>query len=302
MPELLSPVEALFEQARLETDARLHERAARLARETPPPLGEALAYALGTTGKRFRPALVLASYHAAGGRGPGIAGIAAAVEAVHTYSLVHDDLPCMDDDDQRRGRPTTHRRFDVPAATRAGWLLVPVAIELLAAGVHDLGQGAAVLGRMATTLLRAAGAGGMVGGQWLDLEAEGRDVGLEALRQIHRGKTGALIQACCVLGGQAARADPTVLAALEGYGAEVGLAFQIADDILDVTATTEALGKTVGRDAARGKSTYVSLLGVERAREEARGHTRRALGHLSQLGRNAESLAALADYIAGRAG
>ena len=292
--------EDLLTEARTLTDARLASRAARL-RESPGGRdGEALAYALGTAGKRVRPALVLASYRAAGGINPGIAGIATAVEIVHTYSLVHDDLPCMDDDDQRRGRPTTHVRFDVPTATRAGFALVPVAVEELADGAAELGLDAERLGRMGRILLEASGIRGMVGGQWLDLEAEGRDLGLAELVEIHRRKTGALIEAACALGALAAGDDESMLATLTAYGREIGLAFQIADDLLDATATTEELGKTAGRDATLAKATYVSVLGQDGARREALRHAQSALGALEAGGVRSETLLTLAGYIVKR--
>lgn len=296
----LRSADALLTEARALTDARLHARAERLALEPGGADGQALAYALGTSGKRVRPALVLASYRTAGGGAPGIAGIAAAVEIVHTYSLVHDDLPCMDDDAQRRGRPTTHVRFDVPTATRAGFLLVPVAVEELALAAAELGLPAPMLGRMADLLLEASGIRGMVGGQWLDLEAEGRDLDLEELVGIHRRKTGALIEAACALGGLAAGAGGALLDALTGYGREIGLAFQIADDLLDATATTEQLGKTAGRDATLAKATYVSVLGVEGARREATRHAEAACASLRDSGVRSGALETLAGYIVKR--
>ena len=240
--------------------------ATRLRAEHPGRLGEALEYALGTVGKRVRPALVHASYQAAGGVSPAITGVAVAVEVVHTYSLVHDDLPCMDDDAWRRGRETTHRTFDAPTAALVGFLLVPVAVEELMATATDLGLDAARAGALASTLLEAGGIRGMIGGQWCDLAAEGGALPLTEVMEIHRAKTGALIEASCVLGAMAATQDPAVIGKLAGYGREVGLAFQIADDVLDVTATTSQLGKTAGKDAALAKSTYVRLLGVEGAR------------------------------------
>ena len=198
----------LLTEAREHTDALLDRWAERLQAEIGGRHGEALAYALRTPGKRVRAALVTAAFRSVGGQAPGIAGVAAAVETVHTYSLVHDDLPCMDDDDLRRGRPTTHRRFDVPTATRVGFLLVPVAARVLAAASDELALPAAVLGRMATELFEAGGIEGMVGGQWLDLEAERRTLTLPQLMTVHRGKTGALIRASCTLGGIAAEAAP----------------------------------------------------------------------------------------------
>ncbi|HKP29273.1 MAG TPA: farnesyl diphosphate synthase [Gemmatimonadales bacterium] len=284
----------LLARARILTDARLEACATSIARDTTGRLGQALAYALRTSGKRVRPALVLGAYRAAGGMSEdAVAGVAAAVEVVHTYSLVHDDLPCMDDDDQRRGRPTTHVAFDVPTATRAGWLLVPVAIELLTSTPLDPLRQAA----MARTLLDAGGLRGMVGGQWLDLAAEGRDLTATQLAEIHRGKTGALIRACCELGGMAAGADSAQMAALTAFGQEVGLAFQVADDLLDATGSSEELGKTAGRDALLAKSTYVSLLGVEGARVEASRLVALAIARLQHSGLETEPLSELAGFI-----
>lgn len=294
------PMTDLLADTRERTDRLLGEWADRLRAEVGGRQGDALGYALQTPGKRVRAALVFASYRAAGGRSPAIAGVAAAVETVHTYSLVHDDLPCMDDDELRRGRPTTHRRFDVPTATRVGFLLVPVAARVLASAAADLYLPPAALGRMAEELFQAGGIEGMVGGQWLDLEAEGRELALAELVQVHRGKTGALIRASCTLGALAAEASPAEVAALTAYGEDVGLAFQIADDVLDATGTSESLGKTAGRDAALSKSTYVSLLGVEAARNEAERLAGRAVGFLEAGGVVSGALAALAGYIVTR--
>ena len=287
-------------EARQRTDALLTRWAERLQEEIGGRHGEALAYALRTPGKRVRAALVTAAYRSVGGRSPAIAGVAAAVETVHAYSLVHDDLPCMDDDDLRRGRPTTHRQFDVPTATCVGFLLVPVAARVLAGAADELALPAAVLGRMAQELFGAGGIEGMVGGQWLDLEAERRTLTLPQLMAVHRGKTGALIRSSCTLGGIAAQAVPAQVEALTAFGEDVGLAFQIADDVLDCTATSEELGKTAGRDAELAKSTYVSLLGVEEARREAEGLARRAVEHLDRAGVPSGALGALAGYIVSR--
>jgi geranylgeranyl pyrophosphate synthase len=290
----------LLSEAREQTDRILGQWARQLREEVPGRDGEALAYALATPGKRVRAALLLASYRAVGGESPAVAEVAAAVETVHTYSLVHDDLPCMDDDDLRRGRPTTHRAFDVPTATRAGFLLVPVAARVLAAGAVALALPPAALGRMAEELFRSGGIAGMVGGQWLDLEAEGRTLALDDLIAVHRGKTGALVRASCTLGAIAAEAGPTQVAALTDYGEDVGLAFQIADDVLDATGTSEELGKTAGRDVQLAKSTYVSVMGVEAARAEAERLARRAVGHLQAAGVPSGALGALAGYIVTR--
>ena len=290
----------LLAEARHLTDAILGDWASRLEREIPGANGAALGYALRGPGKRVRPALLISAYRAVGGRQDAIAGVAAAVEAVHTYSLVHDDLPCMDDDDYRRGRATTHRQFDVATATRIGFLLVPVAARMLVGGVEALGLGPETLGRMASVLFRASGAEGMVGGQWLDLAAEQRVVELPELTAIHRGKTGALIRAACELGGMAGEGKPEAIRALSAYGDEIGVAFQIADDVLDCTGTSAQLGKTAGRDEALAKSTYVRLLGIERAREEALVLADRAVARLDAAGLPSSALAALADYIVTR--
>jgi geranylgeranyl pyrophosphate synthase len=290
----------LLSEARELTDRILERWARRLQEELPGRDGEALAYALATPGKRVRAALLLASYRAVGGESEAVAEVAAAVETVHTYSLVHDDLPCMDNDALRRGRPTTHVAFDVPTATRAGYLLVPVAARVLAAAASALALPPAVLGRMAIELFRSGGIRGMVGGQWLDLEAEGRTLALADLIAVHRGKTGALIRASCTLGAIAAEATPAEVAALTEYGEDIGLAFQIADDVLDATGTSEELGKTAGRDAQLAKSTYVSVMGVDAARAEAERLARQAVGHLEVAGVPSGALGALAGYIASR--
>jgi geranylgeranyl diphosphate synthase, type II len=232
------------------------------------PVGDAIRYSLLGEGKRMRGILVLSAYAAAGGRASAV-DLAAAVEVVHAYSLVHDDLPCMDDDDMRRGRPTVHRVYGVEVATRAGLAMVPLAALCAAEAARALSLDDEVLGAIVADLMRASGAGGMIGGQLLDLEGEGVELDLAGLERIHRAKTGALIVAAASLGGRAAGATDLRRQALERYGAAVGLAFQITDDILDVTATTDQLGKTAGRDLALKKSTYPALLGVE-------GATRRA--------------------------
>lgn len=291
---------ALLAEARTRTDTILEEWAARLADRVPGDGGRGLAYALVGPGKRIRPALVMAGYRSVGGRDDGIAVVAAAVETVHTYSLVHDDLPCMDDDDLRRGRPTTHVAFDVPVATRVGFWLVPVAAQMLVEGAARLGLDADGLGRIARELFQASGIEGMVGGQWLDLVAEQQELGLAELRNIHRGKTGALIRASCVIGGLAAGATPAQVEALAAYGEDVGLAFQVADDVLDTTATSDQLGKTAGRDEALRKSTYVQFMGVPEARLEADRLARSAVTHLVAGGVPSEALAGLAEYIVRR--
>jgi geranylgeranyl pyrophosphate synthase len=234
----------------------------------PHRVAEAIRYSLLGQGKRFRGLLVLASCRAAGGTGDA-SGLAAAVEVVHAYSLVHDDLPCMDNDDLRRGRPTVHRAFDVPTATAAGVAMVPLAALCIQRSSRSLGVGPALMSAMLRELMRASGAGGMVGGQLLDLEAEGKQLALADLERIHRAKTGILIAASARIGAMAARSGEPVLAAFTRFGDALGLAYQIADDVLDVTATSDQLGKTAGKDVALAKSTYPMLLGIDDARRRA---------------------------------
>jgi geranylgeranyl pyrophosphate synthase len=291
--------DSLLNEARTLTDARMAEWAERLSRLAAGD-GPAVAYALASPGKRVRAALVLAAFRAVGGSSLSIAGVAAAVETVHTYSLVHDDLPCMDDDDLRRGRWTTHRAFDVPTAIRVGYMLVPAAALVLSEAAQDLGLGSQVLGRMAQTLFQAGGIEGMVGGQWLDLESEQRRLDLTELTVVHQGKTGALIRAACLLGGLAAKAGSRELEALGAYGEDIGLAFQVADDVLDVTGTSDELGKTAGKDEAFQKSTFVRLMGVDAARREAGRLAGAAREHLNRAAIRSESLGTLADYIVTR--
>jgi geranylgeranyl pyrophosphate synthase len=188
--------------------------------------------------------------------------LAAAVEIVHAYSLVHDDLPCMDDEIVRRGRPTLHVVYGVRAATAVGLAMVPLAVQAAAAGARQLRLPDSVTARIVRELMQASGAGGMIGGQLLDLDGEGKAVGLDALERVHLAKTGALIAAAARLGGIAAGAAPAREMALDRFGNALGLAFQIADDVLDVTGTSIELGKTAGRDSALRKSTYPTLLGV----------------------------------------
>ena len=232
--------------------------------DAPGAVGAAIRYSLLGEGKRLRAVLVSAAYTAAGGTGD-VSALAAAVEVVHAYSLVHDDLPCMDDDDMRRGRPTTHIVYGVSVATAAGLAMVPLAARTAAAAAHDLGLDMVTVGDIVRELMGAAGGAGMIGGQLLDLEGEGRPLALADLERIHRLKTGALITASVRLGGLAAGASSEQLAAFTQYGDAIGLAFQIADDVLDVTATTDQLGKTAGRDIALAKSTYPALLGIDGA-------------------------------------
>jgi geranylgeranyl pyrophosphate synthase len=227
---------------------------------------------------------------------------AAAVELIHVYSLVHDDLPAMDDDDLRRGRPSCHKAFDEATAILAGDALQALAFELLA-GRPPLTSDQA-LRRLTMSRLLAAGIGtaGMAGGQAIDLEAVGRRLDLAALQDMHRRKTGALIETSVMLGAAAAGVlEGPRWDALREYGAAIGLAFQIQDDILDVTGTTASIGKIAGADAAHDKPTYTSLMGIDGARAAAQSQHRRALDALAPLGAAAAALGALADFVVGRA-
>jgi geranylgeranyl pyrophosphate synthase len=263
------------------------------------PVADAVRYSVEGEGKRLRAILVLSAYRAAGGKGDAT-GLAAAVEVVHAYSLVHDDLPCMDDDDVRRGRPTVHKAFGVAAATAAGLAMVPLAARAAGDAAHELGLSEHVASEIVRTLMKASGAGGMIGGQLLDLEGEGTALSLEAMERVHRLKTGALINASVRIGGLAGGATPEMLDAFERYGSAIGLAFQIADDVLDITATTDQLGKTAGRDLALQKSTYPALLGLTGARMRAAALSEEACQSLQQAGIVSPALDFLARFIVAR--
>lgn len=293
-------IHAFLARARGETDRALELALAEILAQAPCRLGEAISYAVMGSGKRFRPALVIASYETAGGAHAAIADLAAAVEIVHAYSLVHDDLPCMDDDDLRRGRPTLHRAFDVQLATVAGFAMVPVAAAAARRGARRLGLGADSERDIALVLFRAAGAGGMIGGQVLDLLAGGHDATAADVTDIEARKTGALISASVEIGAVAAGVPETRRAAYRAFGEDVGLAFQIADDVLDMTGTSSELGKTAGKDAKLGKPTFPMLLGVEGAQREAERLAERAVAHLAAGGVSSPLLAALARFVVSR--
>jgi len=277
-----------------------HALARLLLPAAPASLGrlvEAMRYSLEAPGKRLRPALCLAACEAVGGRPERAESAAGALELIHTYSLIHDDLPCMDDDDTRRGRPTSHRVFGEALAVLAGDGLLTRAFGVLA---EDDGLTPETRCAMIETLAEAAGHLGMVGGQALDLAAEGEAVDPEGLREIHARKTGALIAASCRLGALAGGAAPGLVEALGRFGQELGLAFQIRDDLLDETGTTEALGKNAGRDRERGKATYPGLLGLEASRERMREAAARARAAIVELGERAEPLEQLTRIVVER--
>ncbi|WP_027329338.1 (2E,6E)-farnesyl diphosphate synthase [Marinimicrobium agarilyticum] len=263
-----------------------------------PALADAMAYSLGSGGKRIRPILVYAT-GAALNREPDRAldCVAVSVECLHAYSLVHDDLPAMDDDDLRRGHPTCHIAYDEATAILAGDALQTLAFELLA-GCDDLAAGQRVA--LISDLARASGATGMVLGQAIDLGAVDRQLTLEELERMHRHKTGALIRASVTMGARASNASETQLANLIEYAEAIGLAFQVQDDILDVTAETGTLGKRQGADVSRHKPTYVSLLGLEDARAKGRELLEQSLDALGGFGSGADALRELARYIVER--
>jgi geranylgeranyl diphosphate synthase type II len=265
----------------------------------PAPVAEAIRYSILGQGKRLRPILMLAAYRACGGTHDASA-LAACIEVVHAYSLVHDDLPCMDDDDMRRGRPTTHRVHGVAIATAAGVVMVPLAVRAACDAGAALGLSNPSQAAIVRELMRASGGGGMVGGQLLDLEGEGGSLSIDQLERIHSAKTGALISASARIGGIAAGAHEAGLNALTEYGDAIGLAFQIADDVLDATSTTAALGKTAGRDVELRKSTYPMLLGIERAIERAATLVDDACAALERAGLRTASLEMLARYAIAR--
>ena len=286
-------------EGRAAIDRALEEFCARFLGEMPAPVADAIRYSLLGEGKRLRPVLVLAAFEAAGGSGDATR-IAAAVEVVHAYSLVHDDLPCMDDDDMRRGRPTVHKAFGVPAATAAGLAMVPLAVRCALYGADSLGLDAVHARRVVGELMRASGAGGMIGGQLLDLEGEARALTLAELERIHNAKTGALICAAVRIGGIAARASDERIEAFGVYGRAIGLAFQIADDVLDVTETSDVLGKTAGRDLVLQKSTYPALLGIEGAKARASALVDEGCSALKAAGLLTPQLEHLARYVVAR--
>jgi geranylgeranyl pyrophosphate synthase len=270
------------------------------AGEIPQSLHAAQRYAVLSGGKRLRPLLVYCTGEALAVEPDALDAPAAAVELIHSYSLVHDDLPAMDNDDLRRGRPTTHRAFDEATAILAGDALQVLAFSLLARD-RAAGVSAAARLRMIQILANASGAAGMAGGQALDLAAVGRAIGLEDLEIMHKLKTGALIRASVLMAAACVPQLPSALwDALDGYAQDIGLAFQIQDDILDVEGTSEDLGKTIGADAARAKPTYTSILGLEAARTHAKNLERRALARLTPLGEGARVLAWLASYAVDR--
>src|SRR5213596_2752199 len=292
-----------FSHVNLKSYLRTHQRKIERALDRylpkadakPATLHRAMRYSLFAGGKRLRPILCLATAEACGGKIPNALPLACALECIHTYSLVHDDLPSMDDDDFRRGRPTCHKVFGDGVAVLAGDALLTVAFEIVSkarpAPRYDM-----------ATLLReiaiAAGSQKLIAGQVADLEAEGRKASREQLRYIHENKTAAILTTSVRLGAMSANAESKKLRAVTNFGRGLGLAFQIIDDILDVTQTSEMLGKSAGKDIAAKKATYPAVIGLEKSRVEARRLTRKAHDALSSFrSDDAEPLHALANYL-----
>jgi geranylgeranyl diphosphate synthase type II len=262
----------------------------------PPTLHRAMRYSVRAGGKRLRPVLVIAGAEAVGGSAEQVMETACALELIHTYSLIHDDLPAMDNDDYRRGMPTNHKKFGEAIAILAGDALLTAAFKLIALNGARTGD-ARIIAALVTDIADAAGTDGMVGGQVVDIESEGKKVDAETIDYIHSHKTAALIRASLVAGARIAGAGPRQLAAITACGEALGLAFQIVDDILDVEGSTEQLGKTAGKDAQQQKATYPAFHGLEASRTKARALIDQAKAALAPLGDRAEPIRALADFI-----
>lgn len=254
----------------------------------PETLHEAMRYSMFAGGKRLRPALTVAAFEAMGGTGDVVYYATSALEMLHTFSLIHDDLPCMDDDDFRRGQPTAHKKFGEAIAVLSGDALCIHAFELLAKSGNA---------KVVETLARSLGSAGMIGGQVVDIESEGKGVGLEVVDYIHNNKTAALIEASLVIGAQLANAPEEKVKILEEYGRSIGLAFQVVDDILDIESTTEELGKDVGSDVERGKATYPAVLGIDESRKRAKTLYENSLAALDKLDENTDILRSIAEFI-----
>jgi len=261
-------------------------------------LFEAMRYSLLAGGKRIRPVLTLAACEAVGGHLESAIGLACALEMIHTYSMIHDDLPCMDDDDLRRGKPTNHKIYGDAMATLAGDGLLTDAFKVLAGSNN--GVSPALMVEVIAELADAAGSSGMVAGQAIDILSEGEPTDTVKLEYLHSKKTGALFLVAVRGGARLGGATQTQLESMSAYGRALGLAFQVTDDILDVEASTEQLGKRTHKDEARGKATYPALLGLEQSREFARSLVTRAHDALASFGERAEALRRIASFVVER--
>lgn len=270
-----------------------------VALDAPAGLGEAMRYAVLDGGKRLRPLLVMAACEAVGGNAAAALRASCSVELIHAYSLVHDDMPCMDNDVLRRGKPTVHVQFGQARALLAGDALQALAFELLTP--DDGSVPPSIQATLCRLLARSAGYQGMAGGQAIDLASVGKALNEDEMRRMHRLKTGALLQASVMMGAACGDVDAKAEAGLHAYGGALGLAFQVVDDILDVTADSATLGKTAGKDAAQDKPTYVSLLGLERSLAHAQELLVQALAALDESGLpDTRALRALADMVVNR--
>jgi geranylgeranyl diphosphate synthase type II len=263
----------------------------------PATIHKAMRYSIFAGGKRLRPILCLAAAEACGGDPTAALPAACSVECIHTYSLIHDDLPCMDNDDFRRGKPTSHKVFGEGVAVLAGDALLTIAFEILA---QTDARGRHKLGDLVKELAGASGSQWLIAGQVVDLESEGKKISGRELQFIHRCKTAALLTSSIRLGAMSANATEKKLEALTKFGQSLGLAFQVIDDILDITQTTEKLGKSAGKDVAAGKATYPAIFGLEKSRKEAKRLTQEASDALKPFGKQGVVLKALADYLLDR--
>ena len=295
-PDAVSVADATAVATRL-TDA-LIERLLAMPEGLESRVYEAMRYSALAPGKRMRPLLVLASARLFGVARSSALQVAAAIEMVHAYSLIHDDLPAMDNSDLRRGRPTCHKQFDEATAVLAGDGLLTMAFEVLAQ--HDTHGDPGVRCELIAALAAAAGGTGMVGGQMIDLIAERQPLDIGAITRLQRMKTGALIAFSCEAGAILAKTAGELRTALRGYAHDLGLAFQIADDLLDVEGSAEETGKPVGADAAAGKATFVSILGIERAHAQAGLLVDQAVAHLDLFEQKAELLRQVARFVVNR--
>jgi geranylgeranyl pyrophosphate synthase len=292
-------VGADFDTERARIEQRLDDICSTYLRDLAAPIRDAVEYGLKSPGKRLRPLLLLFAYKAAGGARDATM-LACAPEVIHAYSLMHDDLPCMDDDDMRRGRPAVHKVYGSRTAILAGVMMIPLAARVVRDSTRAMSMSEDASMRVLDTLLDAGGASGMIGGQLRDLAGEGLSLPLDELEAIHSAKTGALIVGSLRMGALAAGADANRVAALEHYGRSVGLAFQIMDDVLDVTSTTTAMGKTAGRDAVLRKSTYPALLGVDGARRRAHALIEDGLNSLAEHNLLTQELSQVANFMVTR--
>jgi geranylgeranyl diphosphate synthase type II len=266
----------------------------------PRSLHQAMRYSVFAGGKRLRPILMIAACESLGGHAGQVLHAACAMEMIHTYSLIHDDLPAMDDDDFRRGRPTNHKMYGEATAILAGDALLTEAFRILADAEANRSVPPATVIKVIELVARYAGSQGMVGGQVVDMESEGKEIDFPTLEYIHTHKTGGLILASVQVGALLGGANDSQVAAIKKFGGAAGLAFQIADDILDVVGDQQHLGKNVGSDQARGKATYPAQLGLDEARQRADELCGIAISALAPLGQSAEILQELARYIVNR--